>query len=251
MKRLVTVAAILVHALLLGPSAVEAVPLLQLSRESWQAECWTVSDPSFSIDDTLLLWGMICDRMWETGVWQLDESGLLPVPVVVVGAEGFGLAWVHVPAQADSRGGAADPWDDLASKRPWQIVPAAVVPSGPCASQPDDVKGSRAAAADRWGAMPPSSVLDVLCTGREQIRRVPEPSAGLLWVLMAITWAGSAWMYQHFRRWQAWEEEEYQYPAVEADAPVTSMPRTNTATARRLAGLPDSPSNSWQSDGRG
>ena len=35
----------------------------------------------------------------------------------------------------------------------------------------------------------------------------PEPVTLLVWLLLGLTWAGSAWRYQYWHRWRRWEEQ--------------------------------------------
>ena len=37
---------------------------------------------------------------------------------------------------------------------------------------------------------------------------IPEPASFVVWFLIGLSWAGSAWRYQYRRRWKKWQQEE-------------------------------------------
>ena len=46
----------------------------------------------------------------------------------------------------------------------------------------------------------------LFCSEADRKRnRMPEPSAVIIWLLIGLTWAGSAWVYQYCSRWRQWK----------------------------------------------
>jgi hypothetical protein len=43
---------------------------------------------------------------------------------------------------------------------------------------------------------------------------IPEPASFVVWFLMGLTWAGSAWTYRYRHRWQKWQREEEEAAAA-------------------------------------
>lgn len=63
-----------------------------------------------------------------------------------------------------------------------------------------------------------------------ELMLAPEPPAGLVWVLLGLTFAGSAWMYQYLRRWEQWDQEEL----AKAGVAVTETGQTITVADKGI-----------------
>lgn len=68
---------------------------------------------------------------------------------------------------------------------------------------------------------------------------VPEPGSAAIWILIGLTWAGSAWMFQYFRRWQQFEHEELAFAAAGEHRAVALPPQVAAATAGAIRGQQD------------
>jgi hypothetical protein len=64
---------------------------------------------------------------------------------------------------------------------------------------------------------------------------VPEPGSAAIWILIGLTWAGSAWMFQYFRQWQQFEHEELAFAAA-GEHRAVALPSQAAATAGALRG---------------
>lgn len=63
----------------------------------------------------------------------------------------------------------------------------------------------------------------------------PEPATLIVWLLIGLTWAGSAWRYQYWHRWQRWEEQGADAAAAVDDSLPTGP------SAGRAADLEEQP----------